>query len=77
MAKVKIGTQMDAVVLRRLKLAAARERRAVSAVLEDAVDAYLRRGRGDGLARLLAREPAFTVDDAQFRASLQADSYEQ
>jgi hypothetical protein len=77
MPKIKIGTQLDAAVFRQLKLAAGRERRTVSAVLEDAVQNYLRRGRGDGLARLLARGPAFAVTDAQVRASLEPDPYDQ
>jgi hypothetical protein len=76
MSKIKIGTQIDADVYQRLKMAAVREHRPVGEVLQDAVTGYLRRQGPTGLARLLAREP-FKISDEQARESMEADFYDQ
>lgn len=77
MSKIKVGTQIEEDVFRQLKLAAARERRPVGELVQDAVTVYLRRQRKSGLARLLEREPAFKVSDAEHREIMEADFYEQ
>lgn len=77
MSKIKVGTQIEENIYRQLKMAAARERRPVSELLQDAVTIYLRRQRKNGLARLLEREPAFLVTEEQFRESMESDFYDQ
>lgn len=77
--KIKIGTQMDEAVFRRLKMLSARERRPVADVLQEAVAEYLarpRHGSSRGLARLLDSAP-FRVTDRQFRDSMEADFWDQ
>ncbi len=77
MSKIKVGTQIDEEIYHQLKLTAARERRPVGELVQDAVSFYLRRQRRNGLARLLKRGPAFTVTDEQFRESMESDFYDQ
>ena len=79
--KIKIGTQLEAEVYQDLKLAAAREKRAISAVIQDAIAAYLQqqaqpRGRKSGLARLL-ESPPMNISDEQFRETMEADFWDQ
>ncbi len=76
MSKIKVGTQIEEEVYQQLKLAAARERRPVGELVQDAVTIYLRRQRKSGLARLLEREP-FKVSDEQFREVMEADFFDQ
>jgi hypothetical protein len=77
MSKIKVGTQIEQDVYQQLKLAATRERRPVGEVIQDAVTGYLRRQRKSGLARLLEREPAFKLNDAQFQEVMTADFFDQ
>ncbi|HEX9782050.1 MAG TPA: hypothetical protein VGA56_04865 [Opitutaceae bacterium] len=76
MSKIKVGTQIEENIFQQLKLAAARERRPVGEVIQDAVTVYLRRQRKSGLARLLEREP-IKISDEQFRESMEADYFDQ
>ncbi len=77
MSKIKIGTQIDAGLYQQLKMAAVREHRPVGEVIQDAVTGYLHRQPKAGLARLLAREPAFKLSDEQFREIMESDFYDQ
>lgn len=77
MSKIKVGTQIEETIYRQLKMAAARERRPVGELLQDAVTTYLRGQRKNGLARLLERDPAFNVTEEQFRESMESDFYDQ
>lgn len=77
MSKIKVGTQIEEETYQRLKMAAARERRPVGELIQDAVTHYLRRQRKNGLMRLLERGPAFSVTDEQFRESMESDFYDQ
>lgn len=77
MSKIKIGTQIEAETYQQLKLAAARERRPVGELFQDAVTHYLRRQQKNGLMRLLERGPVFNVTDEQFRESMESDYYDQ
>jgi hypothetical protein len=79
--KIKVGTQLDDEVFRRLKIAAAQEKRPVSEVIQAALCDYLYRkkrrlGQGSGLRRFLD-SPAFTLTDAQLRETMEADYYDQ
>jgi hypothetical protein len=79
--KIKIGTQLEETVYHSLKVAAARERRAISDVIQSAVADYLLRqagprGKGSGLARLLESE-SLNVTDEQFRETMEIDFWEQ
>jgi len=80
--KIKIGTQMDEVIFRNLKMASARERRPVADLIQEAVAEYLvrppagRSGSSSGLARLLDA-PSFRVTGRQFRESMEADYWDQ
>jgi len=76
MSKIKVGTQIEENIFQQLKLAAARERRPVGEIIQDAVTVYLRRQRKSGLARLLEREP-IKISDEQFRESMEADYFDQ
>jgi len=76
MRKIKVGTQIEENLYQQLKLAAARERRPVGEVIQEAVTGYLRRQRKTGLARLLKREP-LPISAEQFRVSMETDYYEQ
>jgi hypothetical protein len=79
--KMKIGTQLEEEVYQKLKIAAAREKRAIGEVIQDAVTAYLqgdglsRRGKS-GLARLL-ESPPLEITDGQFREVIGADYWDQ
>lgn len=77
MSKIKVGTQIEEEIYQQLKLAAARERRPLGELVQDAVTFYLRRQRKSGLARLLEREPAFKVSDDEHREIMEADFYDQ
>ena len=77
MSKIKVGTQIEEDIYQQLKLAAARERRPLGELVQDAVTVYLRRQRKTGLARLLDREPAFKVSDEEHREIMEADFYDQ
>ena len=76
MSKIKVGTQIEDGIYQQLKQAAARERRPVGELVQDAVTGYLRRQRKSGLGRLLERVP-FKITDEQFRVSMEADFYDQ
>jgi hypothetical protein len=77
MSKIKVGTQIEEDIYQQLKLAAARERRPLGELVQDAVTVYLRRQRKTGLARLLDREPAFKVSEEEHREIMEADFYDQ
>jgi hypothetical protein len=79
--KIKIGTQLEEEIYQRLKVAAARERRAIGDMIQAAVADYLQRhgserGKKSGLARLLD-SPPLEVTDEQFRETMEADFWEQ
>jgi hypothetical protein len=79
--KIKIGTQLEEEVYQDLKVAAAREKRAISEVIQEAIAAYLQqqaqpRGKKSGLARLLEADPLRLTPD-QFRETMEADFFEQ
>ena len=79
--KMKIGTQLEEEVYQNLKIAAAREKRAIGEIIQDAVAAYLQekaqsRRRKSGLARLL-ESPPMKITDEQFRALMSADYWDQ
>lgn len=76
MSKIKVGTQIEEEIYQQLKLVAARERRPVGELVQDAVTFYLRRQRKSGLARLLER-PTFAVSDTEHREIMEADFYDQ
>jgi hypothetical protein len=79
--KIKIGTQIEEDVYYELKVAAARERRAVGEVIQEAIAAYLQQralpgGRTAGLARLLEADPLRPTPQ-QIRESMDADFFDQ
>jgi hypothetical protein len=79
--KIKIGTQIEADVYRSLKIAAARENRAIGDVIQAAVANYLQRqamsiGHSSGLLRLLERDPLKLRKDP-FRKTMEADFFDQ
>ena len=79
--KIKIGTQLEDDVYRDLKIAAARERRAISEVIQEAITAYLQQraqppGKKSGLGRLL-ESPPMSISDEQFRETMEADFWDQ
>lgn len=79
--KVKVGTQLEDEVYRELKVVAAREKRRISDLIQEALADYLHRSRGSrrgrsGLARLLEREP-LKVTEEQFREVLELDYFDQ
>lgn len=78
--KVKIGTQMDERLFRSLKLAAARQNRPLSTLVEEAVAEYLSRpaGKGgfDGMRRFLSRKP-LRLSSESLGEILRADFYDQ
>jgi hypothetical protein len=77
--KVKVGTQLEEEVFIELKVAAARQKRPISDLIEHALTDYLRRGQAGegkaGLARMLAREP-FKLTEKQFRESIELDYFD-
>ncbi len=79
--KIKIGTQLEEEVFQDLKVAAAKEKRAIGEVIQTAVADYLQRqtqprGRKSGLARLL-ESPPMNISDEQFRETMEADFWDQ
>lgn len=79
--KIKLGTQLEEEVYRNLKVAAAREKRAIGDVIQEAVATYLQqqshpRGRKSGLARLL-ESPPLVLSNEQFRETMEADFFDQ
>ena len=78
--KINVGIQLEQEVFTELKVAAARQQRSISDLIEHALTDYLRRGQvgpgKSGLARLLAREP-FKLTHKQFRKSLELDYFDQ
>lgn len=79
--KRKIGTQLEDEVYRDLKIAAARERRPISEVIQIAVTDYLNQKKRKasqhaGLKRFLA-SPRFKLTEEQFRDTMEADFYDQ
>lgn len=79
--KIKLGTQLEEEVYRNLKVAAAREKRAIGDVIQEAVATYLQRqshprGRKSGLARLL-ESPPLALSNEQFRETMEADFFDQ
>jgi len=79
--KIKIGTQLEEEVYQDLKVAAAREKRAISEVIQSAVADYLQRqsaprGQKSGLARLL-ESPPMNISDEQFRETMETDYWDQ
>ncbi len=79
--KIKIGTQLDEELFRSLKINAAKEKRAISDIIQTAVTDYLRgqmlnRGQKSGLARFL-ESPPMNVSDKAFKKILEADYYDQ
>ena len=79
--KIKVGTQLEDEVYRELKIAAAREKRPISDIIQHALTNYLNHSKGtrqrkSGLARLLEREP-MKVTDEQFREIMELDYYDQ
>lgn len=79
--KIKVGTQLEQEIYQNLKVAAARENRPVSEVIQEAIAAYLKqrahpRGKKSGLARLL-ESPPMKITDEQFRETMEADFFDQ
>jgi metal-responsive CopG/Arc/MetJ family transcriptional regulator len=79
--KIKIGTQLEEEVYQDLKVAAAREKRAINEVIQEAIAAYLQqqtqpRGKKSGLALLLVADP-LRLTQEQFRESMEADFFDQ
>lgn len=79
--KIKVGTQIEEDIYQELKLVAAREKRPINELIQDAVAGYIRKAqphkqRKSGLSRLLEREP-IKVNDAQFREIMQLDYHDQ
>jgi len=79
--KIKIGTQLEEEVYQDLKVAAAKEKRAIGEVIQTAVADYLQRqaqprGKKSGLARLL-ESPPMNISDEQFRETMEADFWDQ
>jgi hypothetical protein len=79
--KIKIGTQLEEDVYRSLKIAAARENRAIGEVIQAAVASYLQRratssGKASGLNRLLEPDPLQLKQD-RLRRTMEADFFDQ
>ena len=75
--KIKIGTQLEEEIFRDLKVAAARENKPISELIQVAVVTYLRRQNQptdvkNGLRRFLERPP-LQISDEQFQETLDAD----
>jgi hypothetical protein len=78
--KVKIGTQLEEEVFQDLKMAAAREKKPISELIQVAVVTYLHQqkgppGRKNGLARFLEKPP-LTISDEDLREILEPQSDE-
>lgn len=79
--KRKIGTVVDEELYRDVKLLAAQERRQIAEVVQLALNEYVQRSKlraseRIGIARLLETDPLKLTPD-QFRASMEADFFEQ
>jgi len=79
--KRKIGTVVDDSLYEDVKLLAAQERRRIADVVQIALSDYVQRSKSRaservGLARLLEPDP-LTLTPEQFRASMDADFFEQ
>jgi hypothetical protein len=79
--KIKIGTQLEEKIYLDLKVAAARERRAIGELIQDAIATYIQqqsqpRGKKSGLARLL-ESPHMQISDQQFLETMEADFWDQ
>lgn len=79
--KIKIGTQIEENVYRSLKVAAAREKRAIGEVIQSAVASYLQRratssGKTSGLNRLLEPDP-IKLKTNRFRRTMEIDFFDQ
>ena len=78
--KVKIGTQLEEDVFLELKVAAAREKKPISELIQVAVVTYLHQqkgppGRKNGLARFLEK-PALGISDENLREIMEPDYHE-
>jgi len=76
--KVKIGTQLEDDVFQDLKVAAARDKKPISELLQVAVVSYLHQrngppGRKNGLTRFLEKPP-LGISDGDLREILEPDS---
>jgi hypothetical protein len=79
--KIKIGTQLEEEVFQDLKVAAARENKPISELIQVAVVTYLNqqnqpRAVKSGLRRFL-EQPPMNISDEDFREILDADYYDQ
>ena len=79
--KVKVGTQLEDEVYRELKVVAARDKRPIGDIIQQALMDFLQRGKGtrqrkSGLARLLERDP-LKVTNEQFREIMELDYFDQ
>jgi len=79
--KIKIGTQLEEEVYHDLKVAAAREKRAISELIQGAIAAYLQeqaqpQGGKSGLARLLEADP-LRLTSKQLRKTMEVDFFDQ
>ena len=79
--KIKFGTQLEDDLYGRLKMAAAKERRPIGEIVQQALTDYLQkqsanRGGKSGLARLLESDP-LRITPEQFRQSMEADFWDQ
>lgn len=77
--KVKVGTQLEEDVLRDLKVRAAREKRPMSEIIQEAVTHYLKDRRKTverrrSLLRIL--ENPVRLPDAIYRDLMEADAYD-
>ena len=78
--KIKVGTQLEEEVLHELKLRAARDKKAMADIIQEAVDIYLRDDRKtiegrDSLLRIL-KNPV-RLSDEQYRGVTESDYYDQ
>jgi len=79
--KVKVGTQLEDTVYEQLKVAAAKEKRPIGEIVQDALADYLQRQKRRpalklGLQRLLESDP-LNITSEQLRESMEADFYDQ
>jgi predicted transcriptional regulator len=79
--KVKFGTQLEDTVYEQLKVAAAKEKRPIGEIVQDALADYLQRQKRRpalklGLQRLLESDP-LNITSEQLRESMEADFYGQ
>ena len=79
--KIKVGTQLEQETYQDLKIAAARQRRPIGEVIQEAIEDYLHQhtappNRPFGLARLLEPDP-LRLSSKQIRDSLREDFFDQ